>query len=425
MRNPLLWVAGLGVVLIAGGCQPRNQLVQTPPPKVTVAFPIEKPVQDYFYTTGQTRAVASVQLRARVSGYLKEILFKDGDMVKKDQVLFVIDQAPYQAALDSAVAALAKAKAQLNLAEKQLQRTSALAKENAATESNLDIQQSHRESAAADVAAADAAMRQAQLNLNYTEIKAPFDGRIGRHMVDLGNLIGVGDTLLASLEAVDPIYAYFTLSEQELLTFMEGAKTGSIPVIDETDPPMFELAIGSSDNFLFKGKLDFREFGINPQTGTTDRRAVFDNADVTLVPGLFCRLRAPIGPPKEHLLVDERAVSTDQRGKFLLVVNGDNKVELKIVKVGPLHQGLRVIESGISKTDRVVINGLQRARPETIVDPTEVPMDERINGLSAGGKPAVTGDTAKSEDAEKKTAAPASEATESSKPEVKEQPAVK
>ena len=136
-------------------------------------------------------------------------------------------------------------------------------------------------------------------------------------------------------------------------------------------------------------------------------------------------MRAPIGPPKEHLLVDERAVSTDQRGKFLLVVNGDNKVELKIVKVGPLHQGLRVIESGISKTDRVVINGLQRARPETIVDPTEVPMDERINGLSAGGKPAVTGDAAKSEDAAKKTAAPASEATESSKPEVKEQPAVK
>ncbi|WP_437192541.1 efflux RND transporter periplasmic adaptor subunit [Planctomicrobium sp. SH527] len=423
MRNPLLLVAGLGLVLIAGGCQPRNQLVQTPPPKVTVAVPVEKPVQDYFYTTGQTRAVASVQLRARVSGYLDEIRFKDGDMVKKDQVLFVIDQAPYQAALDSAVASLAKAKAQLNLAEKQLQRTSALAKENAATESNLDIQQSHREAAVADVAAAEAAMRQAQLNLDYTEIKAPFDGRIGRHMVDLGNLVAIGETLLASLEAVDPIYVYFTLSEQELLTFMEGTKTGSIPVIDETDPPLFELAIGSSDNFLFQGKLDFREFGINPQTGTTDRRAVFQNSDVTLVPGLFCRLRAPVGPPKERLLVDERAVSTDQRGKFLLVVNAENKVELKIVKVGPLHQGLRVIESGIAKTDRVVINGLQRARPESVVDPTEVPMEARINGAAVGGKPAGADHPAKAKAAEKTPADAKNETAESSKPASKEEPA--
>ncbi len=357
--------------VLCTGCQPRNQMVPPPPPKVTVALPIQRPVQDYFYTTGQTQAMASVELRARVAGFLQQINFKDGDLVAKDQLLFVIDPAPYQAALDSASAALEKAKAQLVLAERQLARTNILARENAATESTLDIQNAERASAAADVAGAEAALRQAQLNLDYTEVKAPFAGRIGRHLVDLGNLVSASATLLATIETVSPIYANFTLSEQELLGFMEKTKSGELKPIEESGPVVIELALGNSDKFLYKGRLDFMEFGINPRTGTTDRRAIFDNEDVSLVPGMFCRLRAPVGPPRERLLVDDRAISTDQRGNYLLTVDSENTVVIRPVVLGSLQDGLRVIESGISPEDRIVINGLQRARPGSVVEPTK------------------------------------------------------
>jgi RND family efflux transporter MFP subunit len=366
-----------GLVSLAG-CQRSNQFVEPPPPKVTVAVPVREPVQEYFYTTGQTRAVASVELRARVGGYLQKILFKDGDLVEKDQMLFQIDPAPYQAQLDSAKAALERAEAQLVLAERQLNRTRLLARENAATESNLDIQEAERASALANVAGAKAALREAQLNLDYTEIRAPFAGRIGRHLVDLGNLITAGTTLLASLETVDPIYAYFTLSETDLLRFMEMQKTGELQSISDSDPPQFDMALGSSEQFLYHGKLDFREFGIDPATGTTERRAVFPNTDVTLVPGLFCRLRAAVGPPREQLMVDERAVGTDQRGKFLLVVSSKNEVELRMVKLGGVQNGMRAILSGIQPDDHVVINGLQRARPGGTVNPELVPMRKRL-----------------------------------------------
>lgn len=393
LQRRSLWastVSGMWLCLLClpVGCQPRNQFIPPPPSDVTVAHPIERPVQDYFYTTAQTAAVASVELRARVSGYLHEIRFKDGDLVKKDQVLFVIDQAPYQAALDSAKASLDKAKAQLNLAEKQLARTQVLARESAATESTLDIQNAERAAAVADVASAEAALRTAELNLDYTEVKAPFDGRIGRHLVDLGNLIATSETMLATLESVDPIFAYFTLSEHDLLRFMELQKTGKLEPINDADPPVLEIALGSSDNFLFKGKLDFREFGIDPKTGTTSRRAVIPNPDILLVPGLFCRIRAPLGSPRTRVLIDDRAVSTDQKGNFLLLVDDKNVVELRYVTLGLLDGGLRVVESGITSQDRVVINGLQRARPKTTVNPLESTMQARTdNPTSAPAHP--------------------------------------
>ncbi|WP_437202214.1 efflux RND transporter periplasmic adaptor subunit [Planctomicrobium sp. SH664] len=359
----------LTTLLLLTGCQPRNQLITPPPPKVTVALPLQKPVLEYFETTGRTRAVANIELRARVGGYLESIAFRDGDNVRKGELLFVIDKAPFEAALASAQAQLAKAEAQLQLAEQQLARTSALALNDAATKSALDIQEAERASRVADVAASKAAVRDAELNLSYTEIHAPFDGRIGRHLVDIGNLVIEGQTVLGTLDSTDPIHVYFELSETDLLKFMEMIRTGVLKFSDAS-PPQVEMALGSSGDFAYKGVLDFRAFGVDPGTGTTERRAVFPNPDGELIPGLFVRVRIALGEPKEQLVVEERALSSDQRGDFVLVVNSKNVVEQRPVKLGILTGGMRVILSGITPQDRIVINGLQRARPGSTVDPT-------------------------------------------------------
>jgi RND family efflux transporter MFP subunit len=216
-------------------------------------------------------------------------------------------------------------------------------------------------------------VRQAELDLGYTEVRAPFSGRIGRHLVDIGNLVTSGTTLLANVESVDPIHAYFNMSEADLLRFLEMQREGTLR-ISEADPIGIDLAIGEEGAFSFSGKLDFREFGVDPSTGTTTRRAVFDNADGRLIPGLFVRARAAVGDPRPRLLVEERAVSSDQRGDYLLLVNDKNVVEYRSVKLGRADAGLRVIESGLNAGDRVVINGLQRARPGAEVTPEDATM---------------------------------------------------
>jgi RND family efflux transporter MFP subunit len=367
---PTVLLLGLS---FASGCQKKNEFVAPPPPTVTVAEPLERQVTEYFYTTGTTRAAQTVELRARVGGYLQQINFKDGDLVEKDSLLFVIDKAPYEAALASAQAEVAKAQAQLRLSETQLARTRALIERKAATPEQLDVAEAERASAQADVASAQASLKKAQLDLDYTEVRAPFGGRIGRHLVDIGNLVTSGTTLLATLETVDPIYAYFNISESDLLRFLEMQRQGTLE-INDADPIEIDLAIGENGEFTFKGRLNFREFGVDPSTGTTTRRAVFDNADGRLIPGLFVRARAAVGDPQPRLLVEERAVSSDQRGDYLLVVDDENVVQYRPVELGVADAGLRVIESGLKPEERVVVNGLQRARPGAKVTPTATEM---------------------------------------------------
>lgn len=361
-------IAGLVVCLALPGCRQPNKFVAPPPPAVTVALPVERSVADTIEFVGTTEPTQIVDLRARVNGYLEKILFDDGAIVKAGAPLFQIEQAPYQSVLDAAQAAQQKAMAALALAQSQYRRMEPLRKNGVVTQEELDVQAAQVETSKADVAAAQAAIKKAQLDLGYTTITAPITGRIGRHMVDIGNLIQSGATQLAVIQAIDPIYVYFDVSENDLLRFMAMLRNHELPD-PEKNPPILHLGLANEQGFPHEGRLDYRELGINAETGTTKRRGIFPNPGSQLLPGMFVRVQASIGDPKPRLLVEDRAVSSDQRGEFLLVVNEKNVVEYRPVTLGIHVNDLRVVESGIKATDRVIVNGLQRARPGTTVNP--------------------------------------------------------
>jgi RND family efflux transporter MFP subunit len=288
--------------------------------------------------------------------------------VKEGDLLFVIEQAPYQIALDAAKAELERAQATLALAQTEYRRIEPLVPQNAVTQAELDSQAAQVKTSQAGVAAAEAAVHRAELDLSYTEIRAPISGHIGRHLVDVGNLIQAETTQLAIIQAIDPIYAYFDLNKLDLLRFMEMLRKHELPDPSVT-PPTLYLGLANEKGFPHEGKLDFRELGVDPGTGTTMRRGIFPNSDGELIPGLFARIHASIGEPVPKLLVEDRAVGTDQRGDFLLVVNDKNVVEYRPVKLGIVDGAMRVIEEGIKPTDLVIVNGVQRARPGITVNP--------------------------------------------------------
>jgi RND family efflux transporter MFP subunit len=372
--SPKAATLGLAVTLLClAGCQATNTFVPPPPPEVTVAHPVTQSIADSIEFVGTLRATATVDLRARVNGYLEKIQFEDGADVQVNQELFLIEQAPYIAALDSAKAALQKAQAELQLAQSQYARMAPLVGQRAITQEELDIQAAQVETAKADVAAAQAALQTAELNLQYTVIRAPIAGHIGRHLVDIGNLIQAEQTQLAQIQSIDPIFAYFDVSESDLLRFMEMMRRRQIPDPDK-NPPVLHLGLADEPDFPHEGKLDFRELGINPGTGTALRRGVFPNPNRRLLPGMFVRIRAQIGDPVPKLMVEDRAIGADQRGSFLLTVNDKSVVEYRPVKLGITSGSMRVVEEGIKATDWVIINGLQRARPGEEVKPQQTEM---------------------------------------------------
>lgn len=380
---PLLVPLALAGALLA--CGQRNVFVPPPPPEVTVATPVERPVVDSVEFSGTTRASARVDLRARVNGYLERIEFEDGQEVRAGDLLFVIDRAPFEAEVQAARANLLKARAALQLQEANLARARRLYREEVTAQQELDVREAEQASAASEVAAAEAALVKAELNLGYAMIRAPISGRIGRHLVDVGNLVQADQTLLATIECIDPIHAYFHLSERELLRFREMLRAKELPD-PELHPPVLYLGLTTERDFPHQGHLDYRQLGLDPDTGTVERSGVFQNPDGALVPGLFVRIRASIGEPAPRLLIDERAIGSDQRGDYVLVVNEDNTVEYRPVELGIAVGGMRVILSAVRPDERIVVNGLQRARPGEEVVPELAP--SAPDRATAGAQPA-------------------------------------
>ncbi len=373
---PALVIALTALSALFVACDGRNAYVPPPPPKVTVAKPVRQPVQNYKECSGNTQSVKSVNLSARVEGYLQALSFTDGQHVKKDQLLFTIEPAPYLAKLNQAKADVMSQKARLTQAETELARSKKLFAERAGPDTEVVKWQRERDSASADLDVAKANQQIAEINYSYTHVTAPFDGRISRRQVDPGNLVGAGGaTTLATLISEDPIYVYFTLSERDVLDISEGTRRNAASDPESTvkkghKPVILEMGLSNKTDFPYKGQLDYYDLGIDPQTGTILMRGVFPNPDGDLLSGYFVRLRASMGV-RDVLTVPEGAVGVAQVGHYVLVVDDKNTVQQKPVTVGAAVNGLRVIEKGLEGTERVVVNGLQRARPGAPVTPEE------------------------------------------------------
>ena len=364
----LLTLLVLPVLLaLPAGCKEQPKPQPPPPPKVTVAQPVQESVTDSLDLTGNTQAIYTVQLVARVAGYLEKVLFQDGQRVKKGQPLFVIQQNTYQDNLRQAEAAVLQYRAQLQWTESQLNRYSNLIQHNAAARSDVENWQFQRDTAVANLRAAEAQRDLAKLNLDYTLVTAPFDGRMDRRLVDPGNLVGSGDsTVLAQINRIDPIYVYFNISDLDLARLLKV--TRGIP--GSTDGRKWPVHAGlpSEDGYPHQGTLDFAAINLTTTTGTLLMRGVLPNADGKILPGLYTRVRVPL-EQRSALLVPEVAVGHDQQGDYLLVVNDKNVVERRSVTTGAAVESRRVIASGLTGGEWVVVNGVLKAAPGRQVTP--------------------------------------------------------
>jgi RND family efflux transporter MFP subunit len=362
----------LALVVALAGCQrPQPKVVETKPPEVTVAYPTEDTVTEFEEFTGHTMAISTIEIRARVSGYLDKVLFKDGSDVKAGAPLFLIDQRPYQAELERSRAAVQQAEARVERLVRQEERAKKLIPTGSITEEGFDQIRFDRAEAEGLLAAGKASVDLAELNLSFTSISSPVTGRISRRLVDPGNLVRADETPLATIVSQDPMYAYFDFDERTVLRLRRLAIEGKIASIDQGSIEV-QLALADEDEFKIKGKIDFFENQVDAATGTLRVRAVIPNPDNLLSPGLFLRLRVPVSQPHKALLVREEALGTDQGQRFVYVVNEKDEISYRRVKTGFLAHGRRVIESGLETTDRVVVTGLQRVRPNIKVVPKQI-----------------------------------------------------
>ncbi|SDR48930.1 RND family efflux transporter, MFP subunit [Rhizobiales bacterium GAS191] len=372
----------LAALFLAYGL-PFAALAQTaapPPPPVTVAKPIVKDVQEWDEFIGRFEAVDQVDIRSRVSGYLDKVQFVDGAIVKAGDLLFTIDQRPYQTALEQAQADLKSAQARLEFAQTDAERAESLRKTGNISEQIFDQRRQALLTTRADADRAQATLDRAKLDMEYTEIRAPLAGRISRRLISPGNLVNANDTLLTNIVATDPIYFYFDVDERSYLDYLAAGLNGTRVSKEVGD---IFVALTNEREPAHKGRLDFLDNRIDQASGTIRGRGVFENGDLKLTPGLFGRVRILGAALHRGILLPEEAFATDQDRRIVYVVGADNKITAKTVRMGPHIDGYRVVRDGLSGDETVVVNGLMRVRPGVVVDPQMTnlpPTRERVGG---------------------------------------------
>lgn len=357
------------------------------PPPVTVAKPVVRDVIDSDEFIGRFEPVDEVSVRSRVGGYLQEIHFQDGALVKQGDLLFVIDQRPFVTALNQAKAALESAQSTLVYADAQYKRTQSLASSGSQSAQTLDDRRREFDSAEANVRGAQAAADRASLDMEYTEIKAPLSGRIDRRLVSAGNLVQTDQTVLTTIVSLDPIDFYFDVDERRLLNFADTARKLGKALQQGGGGLDVSVTISDPNAKPFKGKLDFAENRVDNQSGTIRLRARFPNPDLVLQPGLFGRIQVEASNTYQAILVPDEAIGSDQNERVVYVVNADGKVSTKPVRPGPRLYGYRVIREGLDGTETIIVNGLIRARPGSKITPqmTELPKERQDTAPETAG----------------------------------------
>lgn len=382
---PIRWVAGTLLLIQFGACGNSGQApaaapaAQMPPVPVKAGNPLKKEVTEWDEYTGRIEALQSVEIRARVSGYLDRVNFKDGDKVRKGDLLFVIDPRPYRADLNRAEAELERARTRLELARNSLQRAEHLRKSKAISEEDYDGRSKGVRESSAAVRSAEAAVQTARLNVDFTEIHAPISGRIGRELITVGNLVNADQTLLTTIVSTDPMYVYVDADERAVLRYRRLAESGQRTSARDARIAA-ELALLDETGFPHKGYIDYVEPRMDAGTGTLRARGVFPNPNELLSPGFFARLRIHAGKPHETLLIPERAIGTDQGQKFVWLAKADGSVEYRRIMPGAQFGPLRAVAEGLAPEDRVVIEGIQKIRPGVKVRAEYVPVTEGTDG---------------------------------------------
>jgi RND family efflux transporter MFP subunit len=374
------------VLLLTAGCGKWGSGAQSapPPPQVSVATVLEKRVKDWDEFTGRLQAVETVEIRPRVSGYIDKVAFTEGSEVKRGDLLFVIDPRPYQAEYDRAAADVKRYTTALELARIELVRVQRLKDSGAVSEEELDERKSTVAQGEANVAGSQAALEAAALNLNFTRVTSPIAGRVSRAEITRGNLVtggSNGGTLLSSVVSMDPIYLYFDGDEQTYLRYGQMARTGERPSSRDAPNPV-RVGLANEEGFPHTGTVDFVDNQLNPQTGTIRARAVLENKDGQFTPGLFARVQLLGSGEYSAILIDDRAVNTDQSQKYVLLLGANNVIEYRKVKLGRVIEGLRIVREGLKSGDVIVVNGAQRVHPGVTVTPQRVAMG--ADGSAAG-----------------------------------------
>jgi membrane fusion protein, multidrug efflux system len=379
----LLWLGlplAISLGLVAGCAHPSAQPGAPPPPKVTVAEVVDRSVTEWDEFTGRLEAVDAVAVRPRVSGFVAGVRFTEGAVVHKGDLLFQLDPRPFQAEVDRLRAERGRSDAVAQRADSELQRAERLRAEDAMSREEFDRRAAFAREVKAQIAAVDAALAAAELNLEFTRVTAPITGRIGRAIVTEGNLVSTGPgeaTLLTTLVSIDPIHAHFDADERIFLKYQELAKAGRRDDARATRHPI-RMALAGEEGFPREGRLDFLDNRLDPSTGTIRGRAIFRNPDGNLTPGLFVRLLLPGSNSYQALLIQDRAVGTDLDKRYVFVVKSDRSIEYRAVTLGPIIDGLRVVRTGLKAGDQIVVSGLQRVRPGVTVEPLLTAMDSSV-----------------------------------------------